>query len=86
MTRTHSFAVQENVPLGTSIGRISVFDPDATASQRFTFLIVNEECARVIRVSDDGELQVFDYLDRETTSHYDCVVEVNDGQFVEELR
>ncbi|XP_071953449.1 cadherin-23-like [Antedon mediterranea] len=72
------FTVNENSPIGTSVGMVQVSDIDSTSS--LSFLFINTSTEFTINITS-GEITTKTSLDRETISEYSLKSLVNDGKY-----
>jgi hypothetical protein len=75
----HHFIIPEDLPDGAWVGQVEASDPDGDP---LTFAIVSGNESGTFAISDTGQITVADssLLDFATTSSYQLVVEVSDGQ------
>ncbi|XP_067322476.1 LOW QUALITY PROTEIN: protocadherin-16 [Anolis sagrei] len=73
------FAVGENQPAGSSVGRVAASDRDAGQNSRLTFRLVPLPESSFLIHTQTGELSIGKSLDREQQASYQLQVLVQDG-------
>lgn len=81
---SQTFTIEENALTGTVVGTVHAQDPEEDDLD-FTIISGNEPVA--FTIDPNGEITVADetLMDFETTSAFDLVIQVNDGEFFESV-